>query len=349
MINHLRPVAALGIFGIGCGIFFLSASAAPGGVERSQTIHLAKGWNAVFIEVEPGQPAPQAVFKDSPVDVVAAFYQSNSSLQYVSDPSLAHFKKTGWGVWYAPARPDAFLSTLFAIEGQRAYLIHATGPAPLTIKGSVVVAPIEWRPDLYNLVGFNLVAQGGPTFARFFAGSRAHESSKIYRLVDGAWRLVSQPATTAMKAGEAFWIYNKGPSVYQGPLEVNTRATRGLLLKEGAAGLGLNNLSGNPLGLTIEHLPGGPDGVPLAFDVLALEGDEDEGASRVSLPLSDGSWSIALPVLEADSRIGLRFRARREAMTLPFHASLLRITTDLGTVSWVPVAAARDDLNPATP
>lgn len=346
MRNKLRLVAA---FGIGCGIFFFAANAASGGVERSQTISLSKGWNAVFIEVEPEKSSPEAVFGGSPVDVVAAFYQSNSSLQYVSDPSLAHFKKTGWGVWYAPGRPDSFLSTLFAIEGQRAYLVHATGPGPLTINGSVVVAPIEWRADSYNLVGFHLVAQGAPTFSRFFAGSRAHESSKIYRMVDGAWRLVSQPATTAMKAGEAFWIYTKGASAYQGPLEVNTRATRGLVLEESPTGFGLNNLSGNPLGLTIEHLPGGADGVPLAFEVLALEGDEDEGPARVSLPLSNGTWSIDLPVLEAGSRMGLRFRARREAMTLPLHASLLRITTDLGTISWVPVAAVRDDLNLATP
>src|SRR5262245_12293010 len=95
-----------------------------GGATRSQQVLLKKGWNAVFLEVDPADPAPTTVFARTPVDIAASFYAPASSAQFVSNPSVDLFKMAGWGVWYAENRPDAFLKTLHAVNGRQAYLVH---------------------------------------------------------------------------------------------------------------------------------------------------------------------------------------------------------------------------------
>ncbi len=116
----------------------------------------------------------------------------------------------GWVTWYAPTREDSFLSKLDVIYGNSAYLIHAKSACSVSIDGSVICQPVAWRANGYNLVGFSLDALAPPTFAQFFGGSKAHKDSAVYRLTEGVWKKVIDPSNTAMKSGEAFWIYSEG-------------------------------------------------------------------------------------------------------------------------------------------
>ena len=157
----------------------------------TQKIDLVSGWNAVFVELDPMETVPADLFEDLPVDVVAGFSSSAKPAQFVADPSVDMLLAYGWNAWYSPRRADNFLSTLSAIQGGNPYLIHATTNTQLVIEGTLAPDLLSWTPDAYNFVGFPVVAQGGPTFAEFFSGSPAHDPGKIYRMVNGTWRLVT--------------------------------------------------------------------------------------------------------------------------------------------------------------
>ena len=189
---------------------------------RTQTLGLTKGWNAVYLEVEPADAAPEVVFKDLPVDIVAQYFPRQSSVQFITNPDEEDFNKPSWGVWYAPGRPDAFLKGLHAISGNEPYLIHATADTTWEIEGKVALPRHRWRSGSFNLKGFSVDENSPPTFAEYFAGSGGKIGERIYRLSGGNWIKVANPATTRMRAGEACWISATGTTNFQGPVEVKT-------------------------------------------------------------------------------------------------------------------------------
>src|SRR5262249_20386346 len=152
-------------------------------------------------------------------------------LEFIRDPGLVRWKEDGWSVWYAPQRPDAFLSNLRAIQGNKAYLIYAERACTWNPGGYVVFQAPHWQSDSFNLVGFPVDSVSPPTFAKFFAGSKAHQELRVYRLVDERWVPVNNPGSTPMRAGEACWVYCEGGSDYQGPLAVNLAYGKGLVMR----------------------------------------------------------------------------------------------------------------------
>lgn len=321
------------------------AIAADGPLDRTQTIALSKGWNSVFLEVEPADGDPAKVFGGKPIDVVAAYFWRSSPAQFVSDPGTNLFRELGWAVWYGAERPDAFLKTLFRISADQAYLIHATEDYSWSITGEAVRASVRWKPDAFNLVGFTLAETGAPTFAQFFSGSKAHRSQRIYRLANDRWRKVTEPEAEAMRPGEAFWIFCEGASAYPGPLGVETVASSGLNLYGGEARIVLRNHVDHPIAPTLKHVVAAGKTSPLAM-VIEVVGDRAQPFKSVAVPKPSGSWEQALPPLEAREAIAVPFAPRSERMTEATHRSLLKIETDLGTVHWLPVTSSREDLEP---
>ena len=305
---------------------------------------MSKGWNAVFLEVAPLDASPSKVFEALPVDKVATLFESPTSNQFVTDPGVDLFKGQGWGVWYAPGLPEAFLKSLDAIQGNRAYLIHATRDCQWRASGTVKFAPPQWVPDAFNLVGFSVRSPGGPTFGQFFAGSKAHQGQLIYRLVSGRWKKVLQPGSEAMRSGEAFWIFCKGASSYQGPLTVEPATSRGLVVGRGESRVILRNACAHPVAPTLEHVAGGGPAVPLSILVKSF-GDPAAPIRSVPAEMPAGPWVQPVPALEAGASVAVPFESRGGQMSQPRQGSLLRITTDMGTVSWIPVTAFRDDLS----
>lgn len=309
---------------------------------RTQTVPLKAGWNAVFFEVEPADSAPNKVMAGIPVDIVASFYDPGVAPQYVSNPGRNLFKEAGWGTWYAESRPDAFLKSLYALYGQRAYLIHATNDCTLSMTGTVAPANVRWTPNAYNLVGFSVSTSAPPTFDQFFSGAPALNHNKIYRLVNGAWRQVSDPTAETLRAGEAFWILCSGSTTYQGPLRVETTASTGLVLGSGGDAIVLRNETSHPVIPTLAHVASGSNAVPVMF-VVQVVGATSSAIQNMGVPKSAGNWSQNLPALEAGGSLRIPLEAQVESMTLPVHQSLLKITTDMGTESWIPVIAVRAD------
>lgn len=321
----------------------LAAGQARAGVVRDQVMALQAGWNAVFLEVYPVQPDPAALFAGSTVDVVASLHSAASTAQFIAHPGAELFRRAGWGVWYAEDRPDAFLKTLHAILGQQAYLIHATRACSVTVSGNPVMPDLQWEPNAFNFVGFSVDPVAPPTFARLFAGSPAHRLDRIYRLTGGTWQRVDNAASAAPRAGEAFWIYCDGASTYQGPLRVEATLRVGLVLAGGSGSLVLRNLTDFPVAPTLEHVASGTNTVPLSLVIAATE-SSPLAIQTVAAPKPNGPWTQALPPLEGGASIRVPLELRPEAMTAAQQDSLLKISTDLGTVTWVPIAGRRGDL-----
>jgi hypothetical protein len=322
------------------GVLSLNAQAST---VRTQTIALQKGWNAVFLEVYPEAPAPAAVFADAPIDVVAAFHARTSTAQFVTDPGADLFNHAGWAVWYAENRPDAFLRTLHAIYGQQAYLVHATQDHTWNIRGSVVPPRTRWQPDSFNLVGFSVSKEAPPTFAQFFAGSKAHRHNRLYRLVNGSWQRINDPSAEPMRSGEAFWIYCDGGSKYQGPLSVETTSHRGMMFWSGTDSLILRNGTDYPIRPTVEHVATGPHAPPLSIVARAV-GYRGTPVSTIAAPKPAGAWTQTIPVLDGGAALRLPLEARRQEQRVFANSSLLKISTDLGTEVWIPVVSIREDL-----
>jgi hypothetical protein len=131
---------------------------------REQVVVLTKGWNAVFLEVDPLEWAPAAVLSGMPVDIVARYFTLVTPVQFISDPADEPWKTKGWGVWYAPGREDAFLTNLHAIQGNQCYLVHAKKAMTWRISGVVRPRRTSWKTDSFNLFGACVDAAGPPTF-----------------------------------------------------------------------------------------------------------------------------------------------------------------------------------------
>lgn len=312
------------------------------GLLRTQVIDLRPGWNAVYLEVDPVATAPADVFGSLPIDVVATYTEASSGSQYVKNPTVNMLQSYGWAVWYAPARSDAFLSNLFGILGSKSYLILARTNATLSVTGIPAYIATAWQPNAYTLVGFNLVPSDEPTFAQFFRGSTAHRHNRIYRMVDGVWRQVVNPAGTTMRAGEAYWIYSDGRSDYNGPLDVSTGTRFGVML-DAASGSQVifRNRTDHPIAFTVDHLAAPSQPIPLSTPVSAV--DQSTGdTGTLYIHYEAGTFTQSFPALAGGQSIRWPLELRsRDAGNATMH-SLLKITSDMGTAAYVPVTATRD-------
>ena len=312
----------------------------------TQKIDLVSGWNAVFVELDPMETVPADLFEGLPVDVVAGFSSSAKPAQFVADPSVDMLLAYGWNAWYSPRRADNFLSTLSAIQGGNPYLIHATTNTQLVIEGTLAPDLLSWTPDAYNFVGFPVVAQGGPTFAEFFSGSPAHDPGKIYRMVNGTWRLVTDPGGTGMRQGEAFWVYCEGRSSYKGPVDFDTGFKGGVVVSTLAgAEIVMRNHAPHPVTVTLEHVVDAAAPVPLISNITVYD-LENSLIHEAGVALGGDAWSMQLPPIEAGAGVRFPLALNRERADFSTRRSMIKATTDLGTIVYLPVTAF--GLQPAT-
>jgi len=312
----------------------------------TQKVDLVSGWNAVFVELDPMETVPADLFEGLPVDVVAGFSSSAKPAQFVVDPTADMLMAYGWNAWYSPRRADHFLSTLSAIQGGNPYLIHATTNTQLVIEGTLAPDLLSWTPDAYNFVGFPVAAQGGPTFAEFFSGSAAHDPGKVYRMVNGTWRLVTDPAGTSMRQGEAFWIYCDGQSSFKGPVDFDTGFKGGVVVSTLARSeIVIRNHAPHPVTVTLEHVVDAAAPVPLISNITVYD-LENSVIHEAGVPLGDDAWSMQLPPIEAGAGVRFPLALNRERADFSTRHSMIKATTDLGTIVYLPVTAF--GLQPAT-
>lgn len=314
-----------------------------GAVVRTETFQLNSGWNAIYLSVDPLNSDPAAVFSDSSIDVVASFRASGSFGQFSTDLTVDKLRLLGWGIWYAPARDDSFLSTLWAIHGQTPYLVHATEAGSFAVRGAAMAAQRTWRSNAFNLVGFAVDPAAPPRFDQFFSASPAHRNQPIYRMVDGIWVRVQNPNATLMRSGEAFWVYCDGASDFSGPLAISGIEHGGLSLQSLEKDLVLRNDAPYPLSSVLEQVVEGENTVPLAVMVQVV-GEKSQRVQSIPVPMGRGAWRQELPVLEPGESIRIPFKMQAADSSVGPVESLLCIRTDVGTETWIPVRGIQEEL-----
>ena len=320
----------------------LAVTLASASTVRVQTISLHKGWNAVFVEVEPVNPKPADCFQGTPVTVAAAFTGADKTVEFVQNPSTNNLtRQNGWDVWYPANRADGFLTSLFQIAGNKPYLLYSESEFTLSITGNAILNSVKWRPNSFSLTGFGVDSVSPPTFDQFFNGSSHHRPYRIYRLVNDVWVKVDNAQTAQMRSGEACWIFCQGSSDYQGPLKAQLESGAALQLRGGnPAGLVLQNNSRNPLSVQVQNVTGGTQ-LPVAYVLRAVTATN---VVQVALDLPD---HFTMQSFDAAEKRGFWLALRPERMSAPAQTGLLKITTDLGTQCWLPISGNSSASAPA--
>jgi hypothetical protein len=192
-------------------------------------------------------------------------------------------------------------------------------------------------------VGFTLQTQGGPTFRQFFQGSPAHNHNKIYRLANGRWRQVLVPDAELMRSGEAFWIYCDGASDYPGPLQVSCSAKVGVCLTlTGACNVSFMNRMPYPLSFTLEQVTLNNCDVPMSALVAVYRDNIVGKTGDLPIDFPAGDWSQVFPAYETGTGVTLPLALRPQGLAKGTYNSLLKVTTDLGSVTYLPVTAVTE-------
>ncbi|MFO7762618.1 MAG: hypothetical protein R6V61_02665 [Wenzhouxiangellaceae bacterium] len=186
--------------------------------EIEQVIDLQPGWNSIYVRLDPNETDIATVFADLPVESVWRWLPDESGVEFITDPAEGLQNLEGWFGWYPEPKPEAFLSNLYTISPNTAYLVHLGGSQArqITITGTPVFRPPRWQPNAFTLTGLPVSPSQPPTFDGFFTRSGAHSGQPIYALDDeGRWQLVDA-ATETIDSDAAYWIRTEGNSNFQG-------------------------------------------------------------------------------------------------------------------------------------
>jgi len=322
----------------------------------NQTLVLRPGWNAVYLELQPEPRECDTLFAGVPVESVWAWNRRFSPIQFIQDPAVLLPGQPDWLTYLPPSHVARATMNLFTLQGNRAYLIKLpdnAAPVSWTFSGRPAVRRMEWLADSFNFTGFHVDAANPPTIQSFFASSPAHNGQRVYRLVNGLWSLVVSPTTTRLTRGEAYWVFSRGQSTFNGPLEVAVEQgdtmNYGRVLTEQA--LTVRNKSATTNTYSVRQLTSSP---PPPNDYPALAGAVPLNYFRLNIQQNqlDARW-LALPspltmVLGPGQEWNLRLEAQRAAMA-PFtppagvsdvlHQSVLEISDGTGSRRLVGVTA----------
>ncbi len=298
------------------------AQTGPGEVE--QTFQLNPGWNAVYLEVQPDPNDIEGVLAGVPVASVWTWRTDSGKIQYVENPDEQLLSDSGWLGYYPPSRPEHVTTNLFRLFGGRTYLIRLEGTVPVTwrVCGRPVVARFRWEADSYNLVGFPVDPAGPPTLGEWFKPSQAHDGQPIWAMgPDGTWHEVSDPYSTTIRPGGAYWVYCQGTSDYQGPLVIHTDLLEGLEFGRTLTELGftVSNELAVDVDVTITRSAG--QEVPLVVKVVDPETQER------SFPDLPATYRLAV---EAGRGERVDLAVRRARLSVGEAEEILTVTNGLG-------------------
>ena len=315
-----------------------AASATPAGQAVTQTFTLVAGWNSIFLEVEPDNPAPladpdgagplppqpslstiEAVFAGLDctdcLESVWTWRTPRSRMDYIEDPSEGLWDAPGWDRYFPAANvgPDggsrAFLSTLFTLHANTGYLVKLrdsfTGSATLRVTGRPVVGHRRWAKASYNLVGFPLLAGAEPSVALLKSTSAITD---VLRLgTDGRWARLADGAS--MQSGQAYLAYYQETTAedYTAPLDVRNVASDGLRFLRGAGGasqtMRVENLAAVTVTASATLIGGASSGVALRYSVSSTETVDLRTDSPVTVQIGPGgAKSLEFLVAARDQR-----------------------------------------------
>lgn len=312
--------------------------------ERTQVIELKKGWNAVYLEIDPEVDKQNLsaflmpIGDDNktisiPIEMIATYYPKSSSVEYISDPSNISWKKATWHRWVRDDLPEAFLSNLYDLEANQGYLIKSSRDYTWEVKGEVVYRQKAWQPNSFNLRGFK-VKDAASSFHNLLQENNSAKpllDSPIYSLVNGSWtqiNIVDEP----VKENHAYWVYSDNTAEFQGTLKLdigNGADNLSFMDIVDTQDIKLRNTSNNPISITISLEN---NAVPLS-----LVG-RDALYTRTYTPVSS---TVDTFVLGANETKIVKLAVRRNEITdTEEKTGLLKfVVTETNEVIWVSISA----------
>lgn len=278
------------------GIGFALLLSLPGRAQQvTQAFTLQPGWNSIWLEVDPTNRQPAAVFKDLPLASVWTWSERVSATDFIQNPATAGWNRNQWLGWFPPENPEGVLANLYAILPARAYLVRLAGTSSITwsVTGSVSSTPTTWAANQYNLRGLPVDPDSPASFRDFFRHSPAHwnpsalSPTAIFRLEpDGHW--VPAAADASVRRGEAYWVYTQGASDYPAPFEIRSSTGKGVHFRDRAyrATVTVANHTAAPRTLRFEAVGDGSQAV-------RVESIPTPGSALGHTPLS--GYSVSLP------------------------------------------------------
>jgi len=298
--------------------------------EHVQVVELKAGWNAVWLVVEPADPDPDVVFAGLPVDLVGTYFPAVGQTRFVEDPDGLDWNTPSWAVWYPPEREEHVFSNLPALHGNRAYLIRAMSDCQWQAKGRRIKSEVRWTANAFNFVGFPLDVVSPPAFETFFSSSKAHADSRFYRLNEGKWRLVTNPANTAMHAAEAYAVYCRGRSDYQGPVQLEADFAESVAFGDHSeVTLTFRNCSDTPQTVTLVRPPA--NRLPLCHKEKTVV----DGRPKASYPVLPDQW--VLPEMQPGETVTPTLVLRRNDVPDGGSEEILKAVTPTGMVFFIPL------------
>ncbi len=233
-----------------------------------QTITLKPGWNSIYVELEPVNNQITDVFSGVPVESVWRWLPKDLGKDFVVDPAEGLLSVDGWYGYFPEPRPEAFLSNLYTISANTAYLVKLDGSTnkTITITGKPVLRKKQWTTNGYTLTGFPFIEGDEPSFGDFFATSESHTNQPVYRLTQqGQWELVDDPYLSVMNSGESYWIFTEGTSQFQGLINVTIEQGESIEYRAAFTEIDviLTNLSDVPNFMSINRVNG--NSMPMKF------------------------------------------------------------------------------------
>lgn len=326
---------------------------------RTESFAVKAGWNAIYLNVDPGSQTFEEIFQGSP-DVLQVWQWSPSQV----DPSLnggdPENPLNEWRVW---RRDDPEGTVITTAIPNNAYLVELDGAASdqtISFKGKVVEPKVLFRTDGLNLVGFPITSGAPKQLNRYLAGAGLFDNNtNAFRYVGGPLAQNSNPLDQPARfidarRGEAFWIRSNQFTDFYGPLNVNVALDDGLNFGSGGdlKRLVVTNQTDVEITatLTLEASESAPGGVgALAQPGLTVQ-ERDETTGGFTYRPFGASETIVLP---PKAKRGITLAINRASLTGPVgtqFASLLKVVdqqenSSTYTEIYLPVTAEQGGLS----
>ena len=167
----------------------LCAATAAQAAHIEETISLANGWNAIYLESTPDVAACEEFFAGAPVERVASYHSDaySSTRQIADDGSVIEQKPISYYVW-VPG--DETASTMASLAGGRTYMILATNAWSKTFLGVPAAPQQTWRATtgetgFMNIVGVSADAAASIAAKAYFGEGPFGKTSGVAYQIAG--------------------------------------------------------------------------------------------------------------------------------------------------------------------
>ncbi|MEM9530888.1 MAG: hypothetical protein AAGA23_08210 [Pseudomonadota bacterium] len=275
-----------------------------GAVSIQQSFTLQPGWNAIYVELEPDDKEIQNVFAGLPVRSVWRWIPPQPGVDFISDPAEGLLNVDGWYPYFPETEPESFLTSLFSVDANTAYLVNiqSSSSVTLTITGQPRLERVRWNTDGFTLTGLPVAESGAPSFGEYFEASEQHSGQPVYRLGSGGvWELVSSPYSLDVNSGEAYWVFTDGASAFQGPLEIDIEGDEDIEFGNASTDRLISLINNGTADTVVTVSRGAGDAMPLAYELRDPETNEPSFPDLpASLPLNVTAGGVTYFKLSTD-------------------------------------------------